>query len=41
MGKYQSYTEADMAPLRETGYAAEFLTVQRGVAAYAQELAQS
>ncbi|HKX38053.1 MAG TPA: ADP-glyceromanno-heptose 6-epimerase [Burkholderiales bacterium] len=41
VGKYQSYTEADMAPLRETGYAAEFLTVQRGVAAYAQELAQS
>ena len=41
VGKYQSYTEADMAPLRETGYAAEFLTVQQGVAAYAQELARS
>jgi ADP-L-glycero-D-manno-heptose 6-epimerase len=41
VGKYQSYTEADMAPLREAGYAAEFLTVQQGVAAYAQELAQS
>jgi ADP-L-glycero-D-manno-heptose 6-epimerase len=39
-GKYQSYTEADMAPLREAGYEREFLTVQQGVAAYARELAQ-
>ena len=38
--KYQSFTEADMASLRETGYAAEFLTVQQGVAAYAAELAK-
>jgi ADP-L-glycero-D-manno-heptose 6-epimerase len=41
VGKYQSFTEADMAPLREAGYAREFLTVQQGVAAYAQDLAQS
>ncbi|HET9734218.1 MAG TPA: ADP-glyceromanno-heptose 6-epimerase [Burkholderiales bacterium] len=39
--KYQSYTEADMAPLRETGFAQEFLSVQQGVAAYAKELAQT
>ncbi|HEX9183732.1 MAG TPA: ADP-glyceromanno-heptose 6-epimerase [Burkholderiales bacterium] len=40
VGKYQSFTEADMAPLRDAGYAAEFLTVQQGVAAYAGELAK-
>ena len=40
-GKYQSYTEADIDPLREAGYEREFLTVQEGVASYAQELAQS
>jgi ADP-L-glycero-D-manno-heptose 6-epimerase len=39
--KYQSYTEADIAPLREAGFAQEFLTVQQGVAAYAGELAQT
>jgi len=39
--KYQSHTEADMAPLRETGFEGEFLTVQQGVDAYAKELAQS
>jgi ADP-L-glycero-D-manno-heptose 6-epimerase len=38
-GKYQSYTEADMAPLREAGHEREFLTVQQGVASYAKELA--
>ena len=41
VGKYQSFTEADMAPLREAGYTAEFLTVQQGVAAYAGELAKT
>jgi ADP-L-glycero-D-manno-heptose 6-epimerase len=41
VGKYQSFTEADMAALRDTGYAREFLTVQQGVAAYAKELAQA
>ena len=39
--KYQSYTEADMAPLRATGFAQEFLSVQQGVAAYAKELAKT
>jgi ADP-L-glycero-D-manno-heptose 6-epimerase len=41
VGKYQSFTEADMAPLREAGYERDFLTVQQGVAAYARDLAQS
>ncbi|MDH5222530.1 MAG: ADP-glyceromanno-heptose 6-epimerase [Betaproteobacteria bacterium] len=40
-GKYQSYTEADMAPLREAGYEREFMDVQQGVASYAGELAGS
>jgi ADP-L-glycero-D-manno-heptose 6-epimerase len=40
VGKYQSFTEADMAPLREAGYEREFLTVQQGVDAYAKGLAQ-
>jgi ADP-L-glycero-D-manno-heptose 6-epimerase len=39
--KYQSYTEADIAPLRAAGYAREFLSVQQGVAAYVKELAQT
>ena len=37
--RYQSYTEADIASLRDAGYGREFLTVQQGVAAYATELA--
>ena len=37
--RYQSHTEADVAALRAAGYAGEFMSVQRGVAAYAQELA--
>jgi ADP-L-glycero-D-manno-heptose 6-epimerase len=41
VGKYQSFTEADMGPLREAGYEREFLTVQQGVAAYAAELAKA
>ncbi|MDH5222847.1 MAG: ADP-L-glycero-D-mannoheptose-6-epimerase, partial [Betaproteobacteria bacterium] len=41
VGKYQSYTEADMAPLREAGYEREFMDVQQGVASYAGELAGS
>ena len=39
--RYQSYTEADIAPLRAAGYAREFLTVQLGVAAYVNELART
>ncbi len=33
-GKYQSFTEADLAALRGAGYAAPFLTVAEGVARY-------
>jgi ADP-L-glycero-D-manno-heptose 6-epimerase len=36
-GKYQSHTEADLAQLRASGYAEEFMSVERGVAAYVQE----
>ena len=37
-GKYQSFTEADMARLRAAGYPGEFLNVEQGVAAYVKEL---
>jgi len=37
-GKYQSYTQADPARLREAGYAAAFMDVEQGVAAYVKEL---
>jgi len=37
--KYQSHTEADVAPLRAAGYAGEFMSVQQGVAAYVTALA--
>ncbi|MCI0509927.1 ADP-glyceromanno-heptose 6-epimerase precursor [Chromohalobacter marismortui] len=33
-GRYQSYTRADIARLREAGYKAEFKTVREGVSAY-------
>jgi ADP-L-glycero-D-manno-heptose 6-epimerase len=33
-GKYQSYTQADMAALREVGYETPFLTVEQGVERY-------
>ncbi len=33
-GKYQSYTQADMAAMREVGYAEPFLTVEQGTARY-------
>src|SRR5512135_157171 len=38
VGKYQSYTEADLALLRETGYGGGFMSVERGVDAYVREL---
>jgi len=38
-GKYQSFTQADLAKLREAGYAAPFLTVEQGVANYVPWLA--
>jgi ADP-L-glycero-D-manno-heptose 6-epimerase len=37
-GKYQSYTEADLARLRAAGLHGEFLTVEEGVSAYVREL---
>ena len=37
-GKYQSFTEADVAKLRAAGYPGEFKTVEQGVAAYVKEL---
>ncbi len=36
-GKYQSYTEADIALLREAGYAAPFAGVEDGVVAYVKD----
>jgi ADP-L-glycero-D-manno-heptose 6-epimerase len=40
-GKYQSFTQADVANLREAGYAEEFLTVEQGVARYVEWLAKA
>ncbi len=34
VGKYQSYTEADLSQLRAAGYRDEFATVEQGVAGY-------
>jgi ADP-L-glycero-D-manno-heptose 6-epimerase len=38
VGKYQSFTEADLTRLRAAGYEAPFKTVEEGVAAYVKEL---
>jgi ADP-L-glycero-D-manno-heptose 6-epimerase len=38
VGKYQSFTEADLAKLRNAGYPGEFMTVEQGVSAYVKEL---
>lgn len=40
MGRYQSYTQADISALRAAGYDAPFLTVEQGVARYCQKLLQ-
>lgn len=37
-GKYQAYTQADLASLRRAGYGASFLSVEGGVARYCNEL---
>jgi ADP-L-glycero-D-manno-heptose 6-epimerase len=37
-GKYQSFTEADLAQLRAAGYEGAFRTVEQGVRAYVTEL---
>jgi ADP-L-glycero-D-manno-heptose 6-epimerase len=38
LGKYQSFTEADLTKLRAAGYPGEFMTLEQGVAAYVKEL---
>ena len=38
VGKYQSYTQADLSRLREAGYPGKFQRVEEGVAAYVREL---
>ena len=38
IGKYQSYTQADMSRLRAAGLPGEFMSVEQGVAAYVAEL---
>ena len=41
VGKYQSYTQADLARLRAAGYAREFRPVESGVADYVAHLQQT
>ena len=38
VGKYQSYTRADLAKLRAAGLPGEFMTVEEGVASYVKDL---
>jgi ADP-L-glycero-D-manno-heptose 6-epimerase len=40
-GRYQSYTQANMAALRQAGYHAPFLSVEQGVKRYMEWLKQS
>jgi len=40
-GKYQSYTQADISALRNTGYAEPFLNVEQGVGRYVGHLLKS
>jgi len=37
-GKYQSYTQADISALRNSGYAEPFLSVEQGVARYVEQM---
>jgi ADP-L-glycero-D-manno-heptose 6-epimerase len=37
-GKYQSYTQADIGALRNSGYAEPFLSVEQGVARYVGQM---
>ncbi|MGH8694000.1 MAG: ADP-glyceromanno-heptose 6-epimerase, partial [Burkholderiales bacterium] len=39
--KYQSYTQADLAQLRGSGYAAPFLDVETGVTRYVEWLLEN
>jgi len=36
VGKYQSYTQADMSALRAAGYRESFLTVEQGTSRYVE-----
>jgi ADP-L-glycero-D-manno-heptose 6-epimerase len=38
VGKYQSYTQADLSRLRDAGYPGEFQRVEEGVASYVRDL---
>ncbi|MFA6971609.1 MAG: ADP-glyceromanno-heptose 6-epimerase [Gallionella sp.] len=40
-GKYQSYTQADIAALRSCGYAEPFLSVEQGVGRYVEQMLKS
>jgi ADP-L-glycero-D-manno-heptose 6-epimerase len=40
VGKYQSFTQADMSRIRAAGLPGEFMTVEQGVAAYVAELSK-
>ncbi len=40
-GSYQSFTEADLGRLRQAGYSADFMTLEQGMAAYLDWLAQA
>jgi ADP-L-glycero-D-manno-heptose 6-epimerase len=37
-GKYQSYTQADISALRNSGYSEKFLSVEQGVARYVEQM---
>jgi len=41
VGKYQSFTQADMSRIRSAGLPGEFMTVEQGVAAYVEYLKQT
>jgi ADP-L-glycero-D-manno-heptose 6-epimerase len=38
VGKYQSFTEADLSALRKAGYTAPFASVEEGAARYVERL---
>jgi len=38
VGKYQSFTQADMSRLRGAGLPGDFMSVEQGVAAYVAQL---
>jgi ADP-L-glycero-D-manno-heptose 6-epimerase len=41
VGKYQSFTQADMSRLRAAGLTGDFMTVEQGVAAYVAALSKA